>query len=847
GSFDAEYTKSGVSVVSITKSGRSDFKVPNELWSDIKKMLKDCEQFSFEKSLKHGVTFLNNIQLDYLSEEVTAHSPGVRIKRHMEYYEKAMESNSIVVIEDEAQKKIGDLKENLNEKRLAISVKNPHPTWVINMLKAFEFRDISMNRCYYDLIEGDDSVGILSVYLEPEIDTVQIKDDLHSLTKVPQEKNREESEFKQRVDGIIRALTTISPTDEGFKDSIENLRNLCIENSDLSVVKEYNNFYLNSVTDFFKAADFAGISRNMDVMSLLLKYEDLDEFFVSCREDDKLTNKPGFRAKHNSARGPSKGGLRIDSIVRYDEVAALSFMMTWKCARSRILFGGGKGGLKLNPADFKDKKMDFFETLSNFGRSIFTVTGPAKDVPAGDVGCGGTEIGHLFEGFKSALRDLALLAYGIKKGVSQIGNKIISVEEARSILYNNFDIDYLDSSILKELSTNEEYLNLVTAAQITGKPKMGIAARTGATGRGLCYSILQSVTNLFLDGKWESSQPISSDENQLLLKASEINEESLIESEASPLLTRAEWEILHKIIYPKLLLSKRVAVQGSGKVGSSIMKELTKYGVNIIAVADAGGMICGHNLNLDEMLVKVNGPERSVINCTQNVTRRVPGAKEGAEIVEIECDILIPAALENAITQNNAYKINTKIVACGSNGPCSSKAELILNSKGVLVIYDFLANGAGVTASYFEWLRNLYDRFKYEANVIRREDFTFEKLEKYIMPEFNERIKRILLEDEGEWTTNEWNLLIRDIVFSEINDDYRFSKDNNISMKSAGFVNSMLRVLTATLIKLDTKQRGVIWSNLEEKTKTMLFPYFNHPEAGQLAENIEVIKKELFT
>lgn len=846
GSFDAEYTQSGITIVTITKRGRNDFKVPNELWSDIKQILKDSEEVSKEQEYTFGKEFLNNIQLDYLSEEVTAHSPGVRLLRHMGYYDRAMKSPQIVFTEDLAAKKIGDKKESINEKRLALSVTNPSKEWVIDMLKIIENFDISMNRVYYDLIEGKTPVGILSIYFDTCNELKPLKERILDYEIRNNIGNNSKSEFKDRIDSIIRALTTLGSNEEGFKDAVTNLQLLCKENSDLSIQGEYNNFYLNSVSDFFKGAEFAGISENMDVLSKLLGYEALDEFFVSCREGNNLSNKPGFRAKHNSDRGPSKGGLRIDSIVRYDEVAALSFMMTWKCARSKILFGGGKGGLKINPREFVDNKMDFFDTLSNFGRSIFSVTGPTKDVPAGDVGCGAKEIGHLFEGFKSALRDLSLLVYGVKKGVAIIGNKIISVEEARQILYDNFDIDYLDRDILRELSTKEEYLNLVTAAQITGKPTMGIQARTGATGRGLNYSILQTVTNLYLVDEWQIKEELNISEIELLKKTSSINEQMLINSGASPLIKNSDWHILEKEIYPKLFKDKKIVVQGAGKVGSSIMSELTKYGVNIVAVADAGGAIIGDHLDFNEMITAVTGKDRTVITCKHGVVNTIIGAAEGSNILSYECDILIPAALENAITQKNAYEINCKIVACGSNGPCSSKAEQILSDRGITVIYDFLANGAGVTASYFEWLRNLYDRFRYESIEIRKDEFSLDVLNKYIMPEFEERIKKILLEEEGEWTTREWNLLLRDIIFSEINDDFAFSRANGITMKSAGFVNSMLRVLTASLLKMHKLDRNKIWGTLNRETLVLLKPYFNHPEALLLCPNIEEIKKELF-
>ena len=151
----------------------------------------------------------------------------------------------------------------------------------------------------------------------------------------------------------------------------------------------------------------------------------------------------------------------------------MSFMMTWKSARSRILYGGAKGGLMLNPREYDSGSIDFFDTLSNFGRSLFMVTGPLKDVPAGDMGCGADEIGRMFEGFKSALRDLALMVYGVRHNVTMIGDRVISLEEARCILDEAFGIDYTDTRILKELGSNQDYLELVVASQITESPEWG--------------------------------------------------------------------------------------------------------------------------------------------------------------------------------------------------------------------------------------------------------------------------------------------------------------------------------------------------------------------------------------
>lgn len=832
GSFNAEYTKSGVSIVTLTKQGRSGFKVPENQWQSIKNMLREAKSHGEKNNFKYYVDFLNSIQLDYLSEEVTSHTPGVRLFRHMELFENSLKNDGVTVKEDLTPKIIGDKKTTHTEKRVSVAVPNCNTLIITKILKEVEKAEISMNRVYYDLLEGDRPVGILAIYTEPELELGNVISNIGKIEKG--EKHSTKDDFEANIDNIIRALTTLDSKDSEFIESIKSLIELCRENSDISNNQEYYNFYLNSVTDFIKACDFLELTNNYDVLSVLLGYESLDEFFVSCREGNTFKNKPGYRAKHNSARGPNKGGLRIDPIVRFDEVAALSFMMTWKCSRSKILFGGGKGGLMLQPRDFANNKMDFFDTLSNFGRSIFAVTGPLTDVPAGDVGCGAREIGHLFEGFKSALRDLSLLVLGVKKGVSTIGNKIISVEEARTILKNNFAIDYLDKDVLKELAASEEYLNLVVAPQITGKPKMGIEARTGATGRGLCYSILSVVSNLYLDGKWEVSETLGDDEEALLEFACSTHDEYL---------NGKQWDVLGKVIYPKLFRGKKVVVQGFGKVGSSIIKELLRYGVNIISVADAGGAVIGNNLTLDDLLDAVKAETASVISTTKNVERVIKGAREGSKVLELGCDILIPAALENAITMDNANKIEAKIIACGSNGPCSSKAEEVLYNRGIFVIYDFLANGAGVTASYFEWLRNLNSRFKYEAEVIKNSQYDDSILDEYIMPDFIDRIKGILALEEGQETTRLWNLLLRDIIFTEVNEDYQFFKDNRISFKTAGFINSLLRVLTAEIIKNNNK----LYLGLSGKCKGLIKEFFYHPETELFSPSIDKIRKELFS
>ncbi|NLJ10681.1 MAG: hypothetical protein GX438_10145 [Treponema sp.] len=287
-----------------------------------------------------------------------------------------------------------------------------------------------------------------------------------------------------------------------------------------------------------------------------------------------------------------------------------------------------------------------------------------------------------------------------------------------------------------------------------------------------------------------------------------------------------------------MLTGKTLSVQGSGKVGGSLLTSLMPYGVKLIAIADAGGAIFGDDLDMGEVLAAVensrNHPDKalraSCVHATKNVKERILGLSGSAKVLEIECDIVAPAALENAVTEENARKIKAKLEVCGANGPNSSRAEKILAEQGVTVLYDFLANGAGVTASYFEWLRNLTDRFRYEAEQIRHVPFDISCMDNYVMPEFKTRLKQILVNGESKHTTESWNLLLRDIMFAALNEDYRFAKEHQVSMKTAGFLNAQLRVLAAILARMDEKDRQSMMARLPEKARTLLKPFMDHPE-----------------
>jgi len=154
-----------------------------------------------------------------------------------------------------------------------------------------------------------------------------------------------------------------------------------------------------------------------------------------------------------------------------------------------------------------------------------------------------------------------------------------------------------------------------------------------------------------------------------------------------------------------------VAVQGFGNVGSVAADLLYDDGCKIIAVSDVRGGIYNRNgIDIKKLLPYVK-KNRSVV--------KFPGTKSisNQELLELECDILVPAALENQITEENAPKVKAKILAEGANGPVTPQADKILDKERVFVIPDILCNAGGVTVSYFEWVQDRMGFFWSEEEV----------------------------------------------------------------------------------------------------------------------------------
>lgn len=212
--------------------------------------------------------------------------------------------------------------------------------------------------------------------------------------------------------------------------------------------------------------------------------------------------------------------------------------------------------------------------------------------------------------------------------------------------------------------------NFVQPEVITGKPLAigGSLGRTEATGRGLAYTVREAAKKRNIDMKQAT-----------------------------------------------------FVVQGFGNAGQFASKLVEEQGAKMIAASDSQGAIINTNGMPVEELMKFKTETGSIVGFgdAKSITND--------ELLETECTLLIPAALENQITQNNVDKIKTQIIAEAANGPTTPEADDILYKKNILVIPDVLANGGGVTVSYFEWLQNLRREYWTEEEVNNRLDMNITK------------------------------------------------------------------------------------------------------------------------
>lgn len=332
------------------------------------------------------------------------------------------------------------------------------------------------------------------------------------------------------------------------------------------------------------------------------------EVSIPLKMDDGSTKVfTGYRSQHSTVLGPAKGGVRYHQNVSLDEVKTLAFWMTCKCAVAGLPYGGGKGGIIVDPKTLSKRELEAL-TRAYIDR-IAMIIGEKKDIPAPDMNTNAQIMGWMMDEY--------------------------------SKITGQFEPGF-----------------------ITGKAICvgGSLGRTAATGRGVVTAALEA----------------------LKLKG----------------------------IAPQ---DATAAVQGFGNVGSWTAKLFNEEGVKVVAVSDVKGAIYnadGLDCNDVEKFAQANG---SVVG--------YPGAQviTNAELLALEVTILSPCAMELQITKDNAANVKAQIVAEGANGPTTPEADEILSAKGVFVVPDILANGGGVTVSYFEWVQNLYRYFWSEEEVVEKQ------------------------------------------------------------------------------------------------------------------------------
>lgn len=327
------------------------------------------------------------------------------------------------------------------------------------------------------------------------------------------------------------------------------------------------------------------------------------------RDNGKLEVFEGYRVQHSSLRGPCKGGIRFHQDVNVDEVKALAAWMTFKCAIVNIPYGGGKGGVKVDPRELSESELE--KLTRRYTAAILPLIGPQQDIPAPDVGTNAQTMDWLMDTY-SMMRGYAVPGVATGKDI-EVG---------------------------------------------------GSLGRTEATGRGI-----MTVTRLVA-------------EKHGIKKA-------------------------------------RVAVQGAGNVGSISAKLIAEnLGFDIVAISDvSGGIYKEDGLDMDSVgafLARKGLLKDYSAQGVKHITNE--------ELLMCECDILIPAALENQITAGIAEKLKASIIIEAANGPTSVEADAVLASRNIDVYPDILSNAGGVVVSYFEWAQNLQSLYWEEADVNRMLD-----------------------------------------------------------------------------------------------------------------------------
>lgn len=308
----------------------------------------------------------------------------------------------------------------------------------------------------------------------------------------------------------------------------------------------------------------------------------------------------GFRCQYNNALGPYKGGIRYSLGVSQEEVEILAMLMTSKCALVNLPFGGGKGGIAVDP--FKLSKKELEELSRGYVKKLFPCLGPYQDIPAPDMNT-----------------NPQIMEWMVDEYSKIAGEK--------------------------------------TPPAFTGKPLswQGLEGRIEATGYG-----------------------------------------------GTVILDKLEQKFGFKPSQTTL------AIQGFGNVGYNFSHFAQKKGYKIIAVSEKeGGIYVDQGLDPEATLkCREQNGEIAGCYCRGSVCNADWGEEiSNSELLGMDVDILVPAAVENVITEKNASRIGAKFIIEMANAPTTLKAQKILEKRDKVVVPDILANSGGVVASYFEWVK----------------------------------------------------------------------------------------------------------------------------------------------
>ncbi|MGI6357464.1 MAG: Glu/Leu/Phe/Val family dehydrogenase [Bacillota bacterium] len=397
------------------------------------------------------------------------------------------------------------------------------------------------------------------------------------------------------------------------------------------------------------ACDILGLNDNyFEILKQPIRAMDVS---IPVRMDDgSVKTFSAYRSQHNDAIGPAKGGLRYHPAVDLDEVKTLSMWMTFKCAAVGIPYGGGKGGVAVDPSKLS---MGEKERLTRgLARALASFIGDDRDIPAGDVGTNAQIMAWLYD------------------EISQVKG------------YNMPGV-------------------------ITGKPISigGSLGRTEATGRGVVIALREAAKRVGIETKGAT-----------------------------------------------------VAIQGYGNVGGwSGVYVQTLLGAKVVAVQDhTGGIYNADGMDAIEIQnwVRQNGGVKGFPGSAKEITRE--------EMFGLEVDFLIPAALENQITDENQHLVKARMVVEGANGPITRSASKKITERGITVVPDIIANAGGVTVSYFEWVQNLQNFY-------------------WSLEEVNSRLERIMV--------------------NAVDAIFKMSAEKNIDLRDAAYVVAIARVAEAMKLR----------------------------------------------